>query len=188
VLRAAPDGGVAPASPAALGPAEGVTLDRVSYSAEGEVRLSGRGTPGRTARIYADEARQADAPIDEAGGWEAALADLKTAGDYRLRIDEIDAEGRVTSRVETPFRREPPEALRAAFAADDVAPTPAPRPGEGRARDRIVVQPGATLWTIARGRYGEGVRYTLIYEANRARIRDPDLIYPGQVFDLPKRP
>ena len=34
-------------------------------------------------------------------------------------------------------------------------------------------------------RYGEGIMYVLVFEANRDRIRNPDLIYPGQVFVLP---
>ena len=44
------------------------------------------------------------------------------------------------------------------------------------------VQPGNTLWAIARERYGRGILYVAVYEANRDLIRDPDLIYPGQVF------
>ena len=47
------------------------------------------------------------------------------------------------------------------------------------------VQPGNTLWAIARERYGEGIMYVMVFEANRDRIRNPDLIYPGQVFVLP---
>ena len=42
-----------------------------------------------------------------------------------------------------------------------------------------------TLWGIARDNYGEGILYVRVFEANRGAIRDPDLIYPGQVFDLP---
>ena len=49
-----------------------------------------------------------------------------------------------------------------------------------------IVRRGNSLWWIARRMYGDGVRYTAIYSANRERIRDPDLIYPGQVFKLPK--
>ena len=50
----------------------------------------------------------------------------------------------------------------------------------------LVVQPGNSLWRIARQSYGAGGRYALIYSANRDRIGDPDLIYPGQVFTLPE--
>ncbi len=49
----------------------------------------------------------------------------------------------------------------------------------------ITVQPGHTFWAISRGRYGVGETYVIIYNANRSQIRDPDLIYPGQIFTLP---
>ncbi len=48
-----------------------------------------------------------------------------------------------------------------------------------------MIQPGNNLWRIARRTYGYGIRYTVIYQANREQIRDPDLIYPGQIFVLP---
>ena len=61
LLRTGADGEVTVLDPAALGPARGVTLDSVTYSQAGEVVLTGRGTPARTARVYANGARQADA-------------------------------------------------------------------------------------------------------------------------------
>ncbi len=74
----------------------------------------------------------------------------------------------MTARIETPFQRADPQR--------DLAP--------GQAQ--VVVQPGNSLWRMARRVYGEGTRYTVIYDANRDFIRDPDLIYPGQVFTVPK--
>jgi len=56
----------------------------------------------------------------------------------------------------------------------------------GRSVRAVTVQPGSTLWAISRRNYGEGIMYVRIYEANRDRIRDPDLIYPGQVFTVPE--
>jgi nucleoid-associated protein YgaU len=38
---------------------------------------------------------------------------------------------------------------------------------------------------MARRAYGSGIRYTVIYEANREQIRDPQRIFPGQVFAVP---
>jgi nucleoid-associated protein YgaU len=55
----------------------------------------------------------------------------------------------------------------------------AARPGH------VVIQPGNNLWRISRVIYGRGIEYTAIYEANRDKIRDPDLIYPGQIFATP---
>jgi hypothetical protein len=51
---------------------------------------------------------------------------------------------------------------------------------------RVVIR-GDNLWQISRATYGQGIRYTVIYKANRDQIRDPDLIYPGQIFVLPKQ-
>ncbi|MHA6729918.1 LysM peptidoglycan-binding domain-containing protein [Devosia sp. A369] len=53
------------------------------------------------------------------------------------------------------------------------------------ASGKAIIRRGDNLWTIARRVYGEGIKYTTIYEANTGQIRDPDRIYPGQVFELP---
>ncbi|HQT63315.1 MAG: hypothetical protein B7Z75_00345 [Acidocella sp. 20-57-95] len=50
----------------------------------------------------------------------------------------------------------------------------------------IVIAPGDNLWVIARHVYGHGTMYTLIYNANSQKIRDPNLIFPGQAFALPQ--
>jgi nucleoid-associated protein YgaU len=49
----------------------------------------------------------------------------------------------------------------------------------------MVVSPGDTLWRISRVTYGAGARYPVVYKANRVRIRDPNRIFPGQIFVLP---
>lgn len=64
---------------------------------------------------------------------------------------------------------------------------PASAPNSATAAVRVVtVQPGNTLWAIARESYGEGPLFVRVFEANRDRIRDPDLIYPGQIFEIPE--
>ncbi|MCB8838478.1 LysM peptidoglycan-binding domain-containing protein [Aurantimonas sp. VKM B-3413] len=54
------------------------------------------------------------------------------------------------------------------------------------ARGRVIIRKGDTLWRISRDTYGHGNRYTVIYLANGDQIRNPDLIYPGQVFRMPE--
>jgi nucleoid-associated protein YgaU len=54
------------------------------------------------------------------------------------------------------------------------------------ASGKAIIRRGDNLWTIARRVYGEGIRYTTIYDANTGQIRDPNRIYPGQVFALPQ--
>ncbi len=52
----------------------------------------------------------------------------------------------------------------------------------------VIIRRGDNLWTISKRTYGKGTRYTTIYLANREQIRNPDLIWPGQVFNMPKEP
>lgn len=148
-----------------------VALDAITYSDEGEVQLAGRGRGEGYVRVYLDNAPITSSRIEEDGNWRSDLPEVDT-GVYTLRIDEVDLEGNVTSRVETPFKREEQE-----LAATQ----------NGDERTRVVtVQPGYTLWAISRRAYGDGFLYVRVYEANRDRIRDPDLIYPGQVFTVPE--
>ncbi len=48
-----------------------------------------------------------------------------------------------------------------------------------------VVQRGDTLSAIAKEHYGDPMKYPVIFEANRPMLKDPDLIYPGQVLRIP---
>ncbi|NBT32069.1 MAG: LysM peptidoglycan-binding domain-containing protein, partial [Rhodobacteraceae bacterium] len=139
--------------------------------------LSGRGAGDGSVRIYLDNAPLIEAPIAPDGNWSLDLPQIDT-GIYTLRVDEISADGSVSSRIETPFQREEPSAIAAVMGDTE-------KPAEMNVRVKTV-QPGATLWAIARETYGEGVMYVRVFEANRDRIRNPDLIYPGQVFVVPE--
>ena len=159
------------AAPEAL---DQIALDAITYEDAGAVALTGRGAAEEFVRVYLNNQPILTTEIGADGQWRAELPEVD-AGTYTLRVDAVDATGDVTSRVESPFRREDPAAL---AAATDRA--------EGPSVIKVVtVQPGNTLWAIARDRYGEGPAYVKVFEANRDRIRDPDLIYPGQVFSIP---
>ncbi len=69
-------------------------------------------------------------------------------------------------------------------AAGPAVAAGAPKAGQPR-NGRVVIQPGNNLWRISQVIYGEGVQYTVIYQANKEQIRSPDLIYPGQIFATP---
>jgi nucleoid-associated protein YgaU len=147
-----------------------LTLASIAYGGSGGVILAGAGSAGARLRVYVDDRFAREGEVDAQGRWSVELADV-AGGMHRLRVDALDAEGEVARRLETPFLRDHPP-----VASGDEGASPA----------TVTVQPGNDLWTLARIHYGQGVRYTQIYTANRDLIRDPDLIYPGQIFSLPE--
>ncbi|QQA44936.1 LysM peptidoglycan-binding domain-containing protein [Pelagovum pacificum] len=154
-----------------------VALDSITYDPEGDVAIAGRAGDEGFVRIYLDNAPITTSRIREDGVWRTTLPEIDT-GVYTLRVDEVSADGEVLSRIETPFRREAPETVARVMAEET-----------SRADFSVAVrtvQPGSTLWAIAEDRYGEGILYVKVFEANRDLIRDPNLIYPGQVFRLPE--
>ncbi len=149
--------------------AEGtLALMTVSYDEGGKILLSGEAPPGVPVRIYVDNRPAALVIGDAKGAWSSGLDQDLKPGTYTLRLDQLDAKGQAVARIETPFTRvsEPPI------------------PGKLQV-DYVVVQPGNSLWRIARRLSGKGLDYVYIYGANQSQIRDPDLIYPGQVFEIP---
>jgi hypothetical protein len=163
----APPGAADPALPTAPGSGR-LALDVVDYDETGAIRFAGSAAPGSAVRIYVDDQHVGDATADAQGRWLFAPSRVVAAGRHRLRVDQLAASGSVAARVELPFLRE--QVADASLRG---------------MRGSVVVQPGHSLWRIARESYGRGMQVTLIYEANRSQIRNPDLIYPGQVFSVP---
>ena len=56
---------------------------------------------------------------------------------------------------------------------------------EPKQETTYTVKSGDCLWNIAKKFYGDGSKYTKIYEANKDKIKNPNLIYVGQVFVIP---
>ncbi len=155
------------------GPFDGIgmgplMLETVDYDEAGAVIFSGRADPNARVRVLADGEIVGETQAGPDGRW-SVLADSSFApGVYDLQVDQLNEDGHVTAVIALPFERASQEALSL---------------GGGS----VVVQPGNSLWRLARRLYGEGIQYTVIYEANRDQIRDPDLIYPGQVFTAPEQ-
>lgn len=146
---------------------KGLALNSVDYDDKGEVVLSGKAEPGQNVQAYVDNKPVGAAQADKEGRWEVKPEETIEPGIHKLRVDQVAHGGKVAARIELPFSR--------AHASQIVL-----APGH------VVVQPGNSLWRIARRTYGHGLRYTVIYQANQGQIRDPDLIYPGQIFSLPR--
>jgi nucleoid-associated protein YgaU len=88
------------------------------------------------------------------------------------------ASGRADATVPAPPR------LAAARATPD---KPSPSSVVAPKLVTTTVSRGDSLWRISQRALGAGPRYVVIYHANMTRIRNPNLIYPGQVFVTPAR-
>lgn len=182
---------------------KGPEISAIDYDADGRAILSGRAPSGARLFVYVDNKPIGETTAAEDGSWAFTPKAAIAPGLHVIRVDQVDESGKVLARAETPFEQ---AALPLAAAtggaeqetvagSDGTASTgteTASAGGEAASGDatataggKIVVQPGNSLWKLARDSYGAGVRYTVIYEANKDQITNPDLIYPGQVFSVP---
>lgn len=144
-----------------------LSIETVDYDSKGNISIAGDGPAGAAVLAYLDDGLIGSAPVTTEGRWRISPDQTVAPGVYTLRLDAL-AGGAVIARLELPFSRAAP--------LDDL---------QGDAF--VIVQPGNSLWRIARRTMGSGFSYTVIYQANADQIVDPDLIYPGQVFEIPTR-
>ena len=168
---------------------------------------SGAALPGTKLHVYLNDSHLADVVAGTDGNWSVKIKKGLTGGHYVVRADAA-AGAKVAARVEVPF--DVPVAMAAANGASPKAPAASPAVSAmpagsattpiaaavapGSATDAVIeevgtamVHSGDNLWDISRVRLGQGRRYTRIYAANVAQIRNPSLIYPGQVFVMPSQ-
>lgn len=148
------------------GQSNSLSLEFVDYDEAGRLRLSGYANPAHTVLVYMNNNSIGRTVATGEGTWELRPAGALARGVYTLRVDEVK-DTKVMARIELSFTRaEPPTGL--------------------TKEKYVTVQPGNSLWRISRRILGQGMKYTVIYEANKNQIRDADLIYPGQIFTIPK--
>ena len=145
-----------------------VQLSTVNYDERGRLALAGLAVPMSEVLVKIDDRSIGSTVADDTGYWELTPAKAVAIGDHTLSVASLDHIGKIIASTEMPFIRE--DIIEASL-----------RPGELR----FTVQPGNSLWRLARAMYGQGIQYTVIYSANAEKIKDPDLIYPGQIFTLP---
>ena len=163
VLQQPPAGVSQPVGP---GAEFALSVDVLDYDENGNLGLSGRANASDNVLIYLDNDLLATTLVAPDGSWRIIVERLVKPGLYTLRVDEM-AGSDVVARLEFPFQRADPKEIDSGTLL-------------------VVVQPGNSLWRLARRTLGEGTRYSVIFQANKDRIRDPDLIYPGQVFEVPR--
>ena len=132
----------------------------------------------------ADKLRRRRVPVaapkpPQAGGAAQAGAQAQAAAaEAQRRADAAEAQ-RKAAEVEAQRQAAAAEAQRQAAAAE------AQRQAAATEARLYVVKPGDTLSGIAKQLYGKAARWPEIYEANRDRIKDPNLIRPGWKLRIP---
>lgn len=145
----------------------GLSIAAIDYDEKGRVGVSGSAEPNARIIVYLDDAEAGRTTAAANSDWRVKATRALTDGQHTVRADQVDATGQVVRRAEVKFEIN----LSEASGAGDIV---------------VVVQPGNSLWRLARRIYGEGMSYTQIFEANRGQIQDPNKIYPGQNFVAPK--
>jgi len=200
-----------PAAPAAAAapPAADAGLPTIdAVEVEGDRSFfAGSGADGTTIRLYVDDVFIADAAV-EGGRWLIEVGKVLNKANQRVRVDmlptgssDVIARAEVDFSIDMPAPETPVAVAEAAAPPADAPAAPAVAEAQvptmvavsvGNVDDqrfaagKAIIRRGDNLWTIARRVYGEGIKYTTIYEANTGQIRNPDRIYPGQVFNLPE--
>ncbi len=148
--------------------------------------VRGRGAAGTTVRANLNGTDIGEVSVGDDARFAFDLPARMLPGAYELRIEprgvSVDAGGSATIGFtldqglrQTRTRRVTP--LNARMRAETVAVEAQPHV--------VVIARGDNLWRIARRVYGDGISFPTIVNANRDLIRNPDLIFPGQVFVLP---
>ena len=143
-----------------------LTIDAIDYDDSGKLDIIGKAPPAANINLYLNNNFFGRGKSNHRGLWRQTPERKVNPGIYTVRADLIGNDGEVKNRIEVVFARS--------------VPLTGIKPGT-----LVVVESGNSLWRIARRTYGRGFRYTVIYAANKDQIKDPNLIWPGQVFSLP---
>jgi len=165
-VKVHPGGGVqilqVPTSSAGTG---AVSVEVVNFDEKGHLSVAGRAPPQSNMQVYLDNAPIGSTTSDAKGAWSISGDHPLSEGSHTVRADQVGGDGKVIARAEITFTSG----------------------GGGPTSGKVTVAQGNSLWRIARHAYGSGFDFIVIYKANQGQIRNPDLIYPGQVFKLPTK-
>jgi nucleoid-associated protein YgaU len=146
---------------AQVGPRSLVWLSDTKLSIGGQSRGGVRVIVSANGTFFSDALVLAD------GGWQVTGKLEKNHNIYRFEFVLVDNAGQAMARHLLPVRTHD---LQKGLDGSQL----------------VVVNKGDALWRIAYRSFGKGVRYIDIVRKNTGDIENPDLIYPNQIFALPK--
>ena len=141
----------------------GLTLDIVEQLDNNSLTLTGRTKPNSTVSLFFSNNFVEDSLSDKNGNWKMELKNFKLIDNHLMITTEIEGQKiKLKTRIFD-------EKIDPNFILEK----------------EITVKDGNSLWRIARKTLGGGIYYSEIYKNNIKEIENPDLIFPGQVFNIP---
>ena len=142
----------------------GLSLDIAEYLDEDSLMLTGRTKPNAKVKLFFSDNFIKDSTSDNRGVWKIELKNFEFTDNNLIVTTEIEGQ-KITLRTKIFEKKIDPNFI---FEKE------------------VIVKNGNSLWRIARKTLGGGIYYSEIYKNNMKEIENPDLIFPGQVFNIPK--
>ena len=142
----------------------GMSIDYVNYLPNLDILISGQMIPNKKIEFFVDNEIIGNVTSDDFGSWNFTYNLKSYNEDFEVLAVSIIDDKEVTLTIPLSYKE---------FSSTELE------------KRKFVVQPGNSLWRIARKTLGGGIFYTEIFKSNYAKISDPNLIFPGQVFIIP---
>jgi nucleoid-associated protein YgaU len=187
-------------------PAKSIVLETVVAGKDGKLTVRGHAGAGAAIKLYLNDTFVTSVKAGADRNFSVTINEGVRPGRYRVRLEEVDpSSAAIVAHTEQQFEVPEPDAI-ASASAQATAPdqndkvegrqsqiSTASSAVAGDSPSSVIVPKiitatvarGDSLWRISQHSYGTGDLYQLIVRANRGKIRNPDLIYPKQIFVLP---
>jgi nucleoid-associated protein YgaU len=185
----------------------GLVVEKIAGAEPGLTMLVGKADPGATVKVIINGKVAGETRVAKDGAWTIAASNPTTKAAKRLRLELHDAKGNKLDQAELPY--EVPAASTKVAAVSTIVKLDSPSARKARAKakpagddlaalfkddakvadrskDKIIrVRRGDSLWRIAKRHLGKGRKWAAFYKANKAKIDNPHLIFPGQTLIIP---
>ena len=146
---------------------ENFNIFSISFNETGFLSIQGIASYGKSIDILINDHFKYNVILDETNPNWIFNSDYKLKFGIHKLVATLKSEKKILSKIEMPFMR-------------------SEMPTSDFPENFILIKPGDMLWTISYRLYGNPLKYIEIYKENQDQISNPDLIFPGQVFILPK--
>lgn len=198
-----------PAAPAQQPAMRAPGFDAVTADESGMAVVAGKAEPGSTVILQDGTETLGETKADSNGDWVMTPDKPLPPGTHSLSVLSVDPKTNASRRSTKSFAltvaprapkavaKAPPPAGAPEMSLNAAVKPPEPaaaKPGAPAAASAAAPKPkavagvksGDSLWRLAHRYYGKGLSYGKIAEANKDRIKNPDLIYPNQQLNIPK--